>query len=59
MALSAHLSELSEKHKMLERSLEDAQSHPSIDDTLITKLKRKKLRLKDEIERLRKQQNAS
>jgi len=52
MALSAHLSELSEKHKVLERKLEEALNHPSVDALEITKLKREKLRLKDQISRL-------
>ena len=53
MAVQAHLAELERKHKTLENELHDAQLHPSTDDLRIVELKRKKLFLKDEIERLR------
>jgi len=53
MALDSHLTELSEKHKKLERDIADALRHPSVDDAVIVALKRQKLRLKEEIERLR------
>jgi hypothetical protein len=55
MALSAHLAELSEKHKLLERRIEEEVSRPISDATELRRLKREKLRLKDEIERLAKQ----
>jgi hypothetical protein len=53
MALSAHLAELSEKHKLLERRIEEVLSRPSTSDVEITRLKLEKLKLKDEITRLR------
>mgnify|MGYP000897100103 CR=1 FL=1 len=53
MALEAHLSELSEKHRALDRKIEEEASRPTADDLLIADLKRQKLRLKDEIERLK------
>ena len=49
MALEAHLRELGSKHKRLERQIEEAMAHPSVDDLEIAKLKREKLRLKDEL----------
>ena len=52
MSLQAHLSELQAKHKALETELEDAMAHPASTDAEIAELKRKKLRLKDEIVRL-------
>ena len=52
MALTSHLAELSEKHKLLEKRLEQARAHPSVDTLEITHLKREKLKLKDEILRL-------
>jgi hypothetical protein len=52
MSLQAHLSELTAKHKALELQIEDELSHPGSDDLAIAELKRKKLRLKDEIMRL-------
>jgi hypothetical protein len=53
MSLQTHLNELELRHKALESELADAQQHPSIDDLKILELKRRKLHLKDEIERLR------
>ena len=53
MALQAHLAELSEKHRKLEEELHDALQHPAVDSCLINEIKRQKLRVKDEIERLR------
>jgi hypothetical protein len=52
MALSAHLQELSEKHRQLERRIEEETLRPGSDDTMIRRLKQEKLRLKDEIVRL-------
>jgi hypothetical protein len=52
MSLQAHLSELTAKHKALELQIQDELSHPGSDDLAIAELKRKKLRLKDEIMRL-------
>jgi hypothetical protein len=53
MALQMHLSELERKHQALEREIQDAIAHPSIDDLKIAELKRRKLQLKDEIVKLR------
>jgi hypothetical protein len=53
MALDAHLVELSEKHRALDRKIEEEQARPTADDLKIADLKRQKLRLKDEIERLK------
>ena len=53
MAIQAHLVELERKHKSLENELHDAQVHLSTDDLQIVELKRRKLMVKDEIERLR------
>ena len=52
MSLQAHLSELSAKHKALESQIEEAMLHPSVDDLRIAELKRRKLRIKDEISRI-------
>jgi hypothetical protein len=52
MSLQAHLSELNAKHQALETQIEEALLHPSVDDLRIAELKRKKLRVKDEISRL-------
>jgi hypothetical protein len=53
MALDAHLVELSEKHRALDRKIEEELARPTADDLVIADLKRQKLRLKDEIERLK------
>lgn len=53
MAIQAHLVELERKHKVLENELHDALLHLSTDDLAIAELKRRKLLVKDQIERLR------
>ena len=53
MAIQAHLVELERKHKLLENELHEALLHLSIDDLEIVELKRRKLMVKDQIERLR------
>ena len=53
MTMQAHLSELERKHRALEDEIADAMAHPSSDDLKILELKRRKLLVKDEIERLR------
>jgi hypothetical protein len=57
MSLQSHLSELQAKHSILERELQDAMAHPSSSDQELAELKRKKLKLKDEISRLEDQLN--
>ncbi|HTN95995.1 MAG TPA: DUF465 domain-containing protein [Nordella sp.] len=52
MSVQAHLGELAAKHKALEAELEDVMSHPASSDAEIAELKRRKLRLKDEISKL-------
>lgn len=53
MSLASHLEELQRKHGELEREIDDALSHPSMDTLEVNRLKRRKLKLKDEIEKLR------
>lgn len=52
MAMTSHLAELSEKHRMLEQRIHEEITRPGSDDADIRKLKQEKLKLKDEIERL-------
>lgn len=52
MSLSAHLAELSEKHKLLERRIEQEQARPGASDQAIRQMKLEKLRLKEEISKL-------
>ena len=53
MTTKSHLEELERRHKALEDEIAQALAHSSTDDLTITELKRRKLLLKDEIERLR------
>lgn len=55
MSLASHLAELQRRHGELERELDEALMHPSSDDLDIATLKRRKLALKDEMEKLRTQ----
>jgi len=52
-----HLADLKRRHKELEDEIADALRHRSNDDLMISDLKRRKLHLKEEIERLRKVDN--
>jgi hypothetical protein len=52
MAISTHLDELEQRHRMLEAQLAEALQHLSTDDSQLTELKRRKLQVKDEIARL-------
>lgn len=53
MSLANHLETLQRKHGDIEREIDEAMLHPSVDDLQIALLKRRKLALKDEIEKLR------
>jgi hypothetical protein len=53
MSLANHLEELQRKHGDIERQIDEALLHPSVDDLQIVLLKRRKLAIKDEIEKLR------
>jgi len=59
MTISAHLDALQKKHESLEIQINAALGSPSSDDLEISDLKRKKLLLKDEIEKLKLQMNGS
>ncbi len=53
MTVKAHLAELERQHKALEHEIAEALEHRSTDDLKIAELKRRKLIVKDEIERVR------
>jgi hypothetical protein len=53
MTIESHLEQLVKKHGALETEIAEAMTHPSIDDVVLTDLKRRKLYLKEEIERIR------
>ncbi|GAU83261.1 YdcH family protein [Bosea sp. BIWAKO-01] len=53
MSLQTHLAELERKHRQLEEAIAQAAARPSSDTLNVSELKRKKLLLKEEIERVR------
>ena len=52
MSLEDHITTLKSKHATLERALKQEQLRPAPDPQQVAKLKREKLRLKDEIAKL-------
>ena len=52
MSVSAHVEELRRKHAHLSEQVEVAQRSPGASDQEIARLKKQKLRLKEEITRL-------
>ena len=50
--MDPHLATLKRRHKAIEDEIADAVRHRSTDDLMIGDLKRRKLHLKEEIERL-------
>jgi hypothetical protein len=53
MTIQAHIASLEKKHGALEEELQTILASPSSDDKEIADLKRRKLRIKDQMERLR------
>jgi hypothetical protein len=53
MSMQSHLAELERRHAAIERKIEDALLHPSTDSLELADMKRKKLMIKDKIERIR------
>jgi hypothetical protein len=53
MTVQAHIASLEKKHGDLEEELQSILASPSADDREIAELKRRKLRLKDEMQRLK------
>lgn len=52
MSLSSHLQELRRKHDALSAKVEQEQRSPASDDLKIAELKRQKMRLKEEMQRI-------
>ncbi|MHA6263372.1 YdcH family protein [Arenibacterium sp. CAU 1754] len=52
MSLSSHLAELKKKHQHLSSEVEQAQRAPGVDALQLASMKKQKLKLKEEIERL-------
>jgi hypothetical protein len=55
MAIESRLRELDARHRDLDARIRAEAARPSIDSTELTELKRLKLRLKEEMEGLRRQ----
>jgi len=52
MSLSSHIEELKKKHHSLSEKVEAAQRAPGVSTMELANLKKQKLKLKEEIERL-------
>ncbi|TFL19888.1 YdcH family protein [Jannaschia formosa] len=52
MSLASHLTELRKKHESLSRQVEEQQRSPAVDSVALTEMKKRKLVIKQEIERL-------
>jgi hypothetical protein len=59
MSLFAHIEELVEKHRAIHREIEAEMAHPLVDSLKVSELKRRKLRLKEKIEKLRSERNVA
>jgi hypothetical protein len=55
MSLKNHLNELMSKHRSLEKELSEAIAHPATTDSQIAEIKRRKLKIKDEITNVERQ----
>jgi hypothetical protein len=59
MSIQADLVELEQLHRALEREIQEELAHPGSDDLKLVELKRRKLQLKDRIERLKHETSAT
>ena len=53
MALQGHINHLSNQHRKIQDIIENEMSNPDWDEVRVAALKKQKLRIKDELERLR------
>jgi hypothetical protein len=53
MAIEARIRELDSRHETLDRAIQDEAGRPAADDLRLRELKRRKLKLKEELEQLR------
>jgi hypothetical protein len=53
MAIEARIRELDSRHETLERAIADENNRPACDELRLRELKRRKLKLKEEMEVLR------
>jgi hypothetical protein len=56
MTATPHLDQIERKYRSLKDRISQARQHPSIDDLELAELKRRKLQLKDELEKLRQEE---
>jgi hypothetical protein len=52
MSLNSHLHELRKKHETLSRKVEEEQRSPGVDSMVLREMKKRKLAIKQQIERL-------
>lgn len=57
MAVEGHIRELADRHQKLQEQIDAEMAHTGWDEMRIAALKKEKLRLKDELERLRAQEH--
>jgi hypothetical protein len=55
MAVESHVREIADKHQRIQELIEAEMNHSAWDEVRVAALKKEKLRLKDELERLRTQ----
>jgi hypothetical protein len=53
MTTEGHIAALERRHRELERQIDDEMTHLSHDDMMIAALKRRKLEIKDELQKLK------
>jgi len=53
MALQGHINHLSNQHKKIENIIQSEMTNPDWDEARVAALKKQKLRIKDELERLK------
>ena len=52
MTTEGHIAALERRHREIERQIDDEMTHLSHDDMVIAALKRKKLEIKDQLQKL-------
>lgn len=57
MAVEARIRELNNRHRDLDRAIEEEIKHPAFDDIKLRRLKQQKLRLKEEVQALSQRMN--
>ena len=53
MAIQGHINHLSNQHRKIQDIIENEMANPDWDEMRVAALKKQKLRIKDELERLR------